>query len=96
MTVEPQTHIHPPYGRIFLALFAFTMLEIFTANLPIVRLAIILLLIALAIIKAAMVAMFYMHLRFEKILLAFILVAPLIFSAILVLTVGSDIGHVRP
>jgi len=94
------TDSHTPdtsYGKIFLALFVLTVLEIFTANLPFTRLVIILALIFLAVIKAALVAAFYMHLRFEKVLLTVIAVAPLAFSVILTMLVGFDIHKIiRP
>ena len=93
--MSTQSHPRPNYGGIFLALFVLTVFEIFVANLGIHKLTIILFLVGLAIIKASLVAMFYMHLRFEKILLAMIAVAPLLFSAILILAIGSDIGHIR-
>ena len=85
------SHPRPHYGAIFLALFVLTVLEILTANLKLPRVSVILMLVSLAITKASLVAMFYMHLKFEKILLAVIAVAPLLFSIILVLLVGFDI-----
>ena len=94
--MSAHTHARPNYGAIFLALFVFTVVEIFTANLKAAKHIVILALVFFALIKASLVAMFYMHLKFEKILLAFILTAPLIFSAILTLMVGADIGHFRP
>ena len=90
----PGAHAHPrPYGRIFLSLFVLTVFEIFVANLHFFRPLIILALVFLAFVKAALVAMFYMHLRFEKIFLTVTLVAPLIFTAVFILTIGSDVGR---
>ena len=87
-------HAHPrPYGRIFLSLFVLTVCEIFIANLHFARAAIIFILVFLAFVKAALVAMFYMHLKFEKIFLTVTLVAPLIFTLIFVLMIGYDVGH---
>ena len=91
-----ESHSHPNYGAIFLALFVFTVMEIIWANLHIARLFVILGLVTMAVIKASLVAMFYMHLKFEKVLLAVIIVAPLAFSIILTLTVGADIAHIHP
>ena len=91
---ESSAHAHSrPYGRIFLSLFVLTIFEIFIANLHFARPLIILMLVFLAFVKAALVAMFYMHLRFEKIFLTVTLVAPLIFTAIFILTIGSDVGR---
>ena len=89
-----ETHPKINYGAIFLALLVLTIIEVFAASLPISKLLIALVLITFAIIKAGLVAMFYMHLKFEKILLAAIVIAPFIFSIILVLLVGFDIGHI--
>ena len=87
-------HAHPrPYGRIFLSLFVLTLFEIFAANLPFAKVAIVVLLVALAFVKAALVAMFYMHLKFEKILLTLTLVGPLVFTAIFILAIGHDLSR---
>ena len=90
-----EAHPRPNYTAIFVGLFILTVIEIVVANLGMHKIHIILVLVGLAVIKASLVAMFYMHLRFEKILLAFLLVAPLLFSVILTMAVGSDIGHPR-
>ena len=87
------THSRSNYGAVFIGLFVLTVIEISVANLSISKLTIVLSLIALAIVKASLVGLFYMHLKFEKILLAAIALCPLIFSIILTLMVGSDIGH---
>lgn len=94
--MSTQTHPRPNYGGVFVSLFVLTVFEIIVANLPIPKLPIVLGLVGLAILKASLVAMFYMHLRFEKILLAVVAVAPLLFSVILTLAVGHDLSHPRP
>lgn len=89
---ETNAHAHSrPYGRIFLSLFALTVGEIFIAKLPFSRPVIIFTLVFLAFVKAALVAMFYMHLRFEKLLLTLTLVGPLLFTLIFVLGIGHDL-----
>ena len=85
------SHAKPRYGTIFITLFVLTVCEIIAANLKLPKVSVVLILITFAIAKAALVAMFYMHLRFEKILLAVIALAPLAFSLILVLAIGHDI-----
>ena len=90
--MSEQAHSRP-YGKIFLSLFALTLFEVFAANLPIPKTAIIVLLVFLAFVKAGLVAMFYMHLRFEKMLLTLTLVAPLIFTVIFILLIGFDLSH---
>ncbi len=94
--MSSDTHAHPSYGKIFLALFALTVAEVIYANVPLAKVYIVLGLVFLAVLKAALVALFYMHLRFEKVLLAIIGFAPLILSIILILMVGADIRHIHP
>lgn len=85
-------HPKPKYGLVFVGLFVLTVIEVFAANLPIPIWAIVAILIGLALVKAALVAMFYMHLKWEKMLLIVIAFAPLIFSVIMVLVVGADLS----
>ena len=61
------THKHPPYLLIWLYLAVLTAAELGLAfELPISRNLKLLLLMVLAIWKALLVAMFFMHLKFEK------------------------------
>ena len=85
-------HAHPrPYGKIFLSLLFLTIAEVFMANLQVHKHIVIFVLVFTAFVKAALVAMFYMHLKFEKIFLTVTLVAPLIFTLIFVLGIGHDL-----
>jgi len=88
-----ESHPHPNFVRIFQALAVLTVVEIFAANLPLAKFHVVFILVAFAVIKAALVGMFYMHLRYEKILLTVLLVGPLLLSFILTFMVGADIGH---
>lgn len=90
--MSEQAHSRP-YGAVFLSLFVLTVLEIITANLPLAKLYVVLMLIVLALLKASLVAMFYMHLRFEKILLTVVALAPLAFSIIFTLVIGFDLSR---
>lgn len=91
-----QTH-ERHYGKIFLGLLALTLLEIVVAGFHFMpKILIVLSLIGLAIAKALMVAMFYMHLKFEKKLLYVIAFAPLIFSIIMTQAVGFDMKRNQP
>ena len=94
--MSAQTHPRPNYAGVFLTLFVFTVVEIAVANAHWARTLTILLLVFLAVVKATLVALFYMHLRFEKVLLAAIILIPFAFSFMLTISVGLDIGHVRP
>jgi cytochrome c oxidase subunit 4 len=80
-------HAHPPYVAIWVGLALLTGLELTIAFLPWPKIAIILVLIALAVWKALLVALFFMHLRFERNRLRLLAIAPLPFCVILVATV---------
>ena len=85
------------YGKIFLGLFGLTVLESAVAGFHFMpKFYIVLSLIGLAVTKALMVAMFYMHLKFEKRLLYVIAFAPLIFSIIMTQAVGFDMKRNEP
>lgn len=60
---EPQHKSKPYYLGVFVVLAVLTALEIGVTYLPLPRIPI---LIPLALIKAALVVMFYMHLKFDK------------------------------
>lgn len=49
-------------------------------------------LVALAMTKASLVAMYYMHLKFETRLLVLIALSPLVFATILTLALMPDIA----
>lgn len=85
--------VHKPvnYGAIFWALLVLTILEIIVANLHMFGKPVIVVgLIFLAIVKASLVALFYMHLKFEKFIIYFIAIFPLFLAAILTLMVLAD------
>ncbi len=85
-------HAEPNYISIFWWLLALTILEIAVIYTPIARLAIIILLVGFALAKAALVAMYFMHLRFERITLAMIAVTPLIICLFLILMLLPDMS----
>ncbi len=85
------------YGKIFLSLLGLTILEVVVAGFHFMpKFYIVLSLVGLAITKALLVAMFYMHLKFEKKLLYVIAFAPLIFSVIMTQAVGFDMMRNQP
>ena len=79
------THAEPNYISIFWWLLALTILEIAVIYMPMARLLIIILLVGSALAKAALVAMYFMHLRFERLTLSMIAVTPLIICLFLIL-----------
>ncbi len=56
---DTQSHPHPNYLGVFWVLAALTAVEVVVTYLPVPRLPV---LVPLAILKAALVALFYMHL----------------------------------
>lgn len=87
----PKAHVkHPPYIGIFVALAVLTAIELGVAFLPFAKLTIILLLIGLAVWKALLVALYYMHLRFEPNRVRILAIAPLPLAVILVVAVITE------
>ncbi|HEY2066178.1 MAG TPA: cytochrome C oxidase subunit IV family protein [Gemmatimonadaceae bacterium] len=83
----PVRHAHPNYVGIFVGLALLTGLELTVAFLPWPKRTLILMLVGLAVWKALLVALYFMHLRFERPRLRLLAVAPLPFTVILVVTV---------
>jgi cytochrome c oxidase subunit 4 len=85
------THDEPNYMGVFWWLLALTLLEIGVIYVPIHRFAILALLVALAIAKAVLVALYFMHLKFERRTLAFIALSPFVLCLFLILMLMPDI-----
>lgn len=87
-------HAEPNYMAIFWWLFGLTVLEIAVIYMGLPRLVLGLLLVGLAISKASLVAMYFMHLRFERRTLALIAVTPLLLCVLLVFALVPDLSAV--
>jgi cytochrome c oxidase subunit 4 len=81
---------HPNYIAVFVGLGVLTAIELTVAFLPWPKRTIILLLIFLAVWKALMVALYFMHLRFESNRLRILAIAPLPLAVILVTAVITE------
>ncbi|MBA3944318.1 MAG: cytochrome C oxidase subunit IV family protein [Herpetosiphonaceae bacterium] len=93
------THQHPPYMTIFYLLTALTIIEVsstgvinryvgLSPEIALPRSIGVPFLLVVSAIKAVMVAMFYMHLKYDKRLYSVVIGGPLIFAAIfIVLTI---------
>jgi cytochrome c oxidase subunit 4 len=88
-TTAHQTH-HPNYMGVFLGLALLTGAELGVAFLPWPKRIIVLILIALALWKALLVALYYMHLRFEPNRLRLLVIAPLPLAVIMVVAVLQE------
>ena len=83
-------HKHPNYMAIFWWLAALTVLELTVVFMPFGKLTNGVLLCGLAIGKAALVAAFFMHLRFEAKTLTWIAFTPLAIATLLVFVLLPD------
>ena len=72
------THNEPNYMGVFWWLLVLTLLELGVIYMPVHRLAILALLVVLAITKAALVALYFMHLKFERLTLGLIALSPFV------------------
>jgi cytochrome c oxidase subunit IV len=85
------THDEPNYMGVFWWLLALTLLELGVIYVPIHRMGILALLVVLAISKAALVALYFMHLKFERLTLALIALSPFVLCVFLILMLLPDI-----
>lgn len=83
-------HKQPNYIAIFWWLLALTVLEVGVIFMPLARVLIAILLVGLALSKASLVAMYFMHLRFERTTLGLIAVTPLVLCVLLVFALLPD------
>ena len=86
------THTHPNYMAIFWVLLVLTVVEVALTFLGLPKLLLGSLLVILAVWKAALVAMYFMHLKFERRTLAMIAVVPFILCLFFILMLLPDIG----
>ena len=94
---EPLPHHSVPYFKIFLILVALTIVTVLVALKRFDNEVINLLLAMLvAMVKAACVAMFFMHLKFEGKLIYLIMIVPLILCVILIAALIPDIVYSLP
>lgn len=88
--MEEAAHKQPNYMAVFAALAVLTVIEVAVAFVGFGRHATIIILVGLAFWKASLVALYYMHLRFEPPRLVIMVLAPLPLAAILVLAVLTE------
>lgn len=83
-------HKHPNYMAIFWWLAILTVIELAVVFLPLTKVTIAVLLCALALAKAALVAAYFMHLRFETKTLTWIAVTPVVIAVLLIFVLMPD------
>jgi cytochrome c oxidase subunit 4 len=84
------THKHPNYMAIFWYLAILTAVELGVIFLPFSKVTNGTLLCALALGKATLVAMYFMHLKFETRTLGLIAITPLVIATLLVFVILPD------
>ena len=96
MTSKTDDHAEPNYWMVWLALAVLTVIELLVAQVQEARAFVIFSLCALALAKAALVAAYFMHLKFEKYALILIVLSPLLLSGILYIGLVPDaITHIH-
>ena len=85
-------HKQPNYIGVFWWLLALTILEVGAIFLPIARYLIAVLLVGMALSKAALVAMYFMHLKFERRTMGLIAIVPLVLCVLLVFALLPDLS----
>ena len=91
-TPEELAHEERRYLQIFVILGVLTLFEIGVIYMPIPHLAIAAMLILMAATKAALVALYYMHLSNEKTTLMWIALTPAILCVFLLFMLTPDLG----
>ncbi|MGH7595563.1 MAG: cytochrome C oxidase subunit IV family protein [bacterium] len=86
------THQEPNYMGVFYTLSALTVVEVAVAYMRFLPLLVMgLMLIILALAKAVLVGMYFMHLKFEKRTLGIIAMTPLILCTLLIIALLPDL-----
>ena len=73
-----QTHAEPNYMGVFYWLAALTAIEVAVVYMPLTKLAVGAILVVLAFTKAALVALYFMHLKFERRTMLLVAATPVI------------------
>jgi len=98
VTSRTDDHAEPNYWMVWLALAVLTVVELGVAQVKGegARPFVIFSLCALALVKAGLVAGYFMHLKFEKYALILIVLSPLLLSGILYVGLVPDaITHIH-
>lgn len=85
-----QSEHHPRYMLIWVVLLVLTLAEVGYAFLPMSRVLLAVGLILMALLKAGLVALYFMHLRYEPRRMWVLAVAPLPLALILIVAVITE------
>jgi cytochrome c oxidase subunit IV len=96
--VTPSEHAHPAGPRTYVVIGLFllllTIMEVVVFYIPALAAVLVPVLLLLAIAKFALVAMYYMHLRFDHRWFSYMFVGPLISAVIVVVSLLWLFGHI--
>src|SRR5438105_5052614 len=94
---QQEVESHAPYLKVFFALLVFTIMEyLYATYAPVDFVFLVLGLMTMAIIKATLVAMYFMHLKFEGRWVYLMLIPAGILAMVLVTALYPDIGMSHP
>jgi len=82
---------HPNYVAIWVCLIVLTLVSVAVSILPFSSFSINTLVFLIAAVKSALVILFFMHLKFERVLIWMLLLVPLCFFIILTAVLVHDI-----
>ena len=94
--VAREEHPHPgakEYLAIAVLLTVITAVEVAVFYLPAMKPMLVPTLLVLSALKFALVAMFYMHLKFDHRLFSWLFVVPMIIAALVILALLKLFGH---
>lgn len=89
--MSTESHAASNYIKIFYILLVLTVIEVGIVYLGLPKILLWSLLVVLAVWKAALVAMHFMHLKFEKRTLAIVAITPFVLCVFLILMLMPDI-----
>lgn len=96
VAVEAKTHERPKYWVVFLALAMLTAIitvtELYIDYIPISKDIIRASFVVMSLIKATLVAMYYMHLKFDSFIYTVLFIIPVLFALFLVVVLA--IGYI--
>src|ERR671924_2124474 len=85
-----QARAEPNYIGVFIWLAVLTAVEVVAVYMPLTRLALAAILVILAFTKAALVALYFMHLKFERRTMLLVAVTPIILCVFLMFMLIPD------
>jgi len=83
-------HAHPNYMAVFWSLFIITVAEVGVTYISMSQALMVIILLAMAFAKAIMVALYFMHLKYDNKILMIIAAVPVILAAIAVTIVATE------